>query len=139
MQKLITACLLLFICSTGMAQSKLEEKPPVKRIANVFDIMKETEAQKQNYGVFMRIPSISSGVYSLKKGASDDQSPHTKDEIYYVIKGKAKLSVGAETYEVQEGSVVFVEAYKEHKFFDITDDLAVLVVFSAEQKAPQKN
>jgi hypothetical protein len=31
-----------------------------------------------------------------------------------------------------------VEAHKEHHFFDITEDLAVVVVFSAEQKAPEK-
>jgi quercetin dioxygenase-like cupin family protein len=89
--------------------------------------------------VFVRIPSISAGVYTLKKGATDGQTPHTKDEIYYIIKGKAKLAVGAETYDVKEGSLVFVEAHKEHHFFDITEDLAVVVVFSAEQKAPEKN
>jgi mannose-6-phosphate isomerase-like protein (cupin superfamily) len=121
-----------------MAQTTLEEKTPVKRVDNVFDIMKRNASQKTSYGVFMRIPSISSGVYTLKKGETDGQSPHTKDEIYYIVKGKAKLSVGTEIYDVKEGSLVFVEAYKEHKFFDITEDIAVLVVFSAEQPAPEK-
>jgi mannose-6-phosphate isomerase-like protein (cupin superfamily) len=121
-----------------MAQSTLEEKPPVNRVDNVYDIMKRNASQKTSYSVFMRIPSISSGVYTLKKGETDGQSPHTKDEIYYIVKGKAKLSVGTETYDVKEGSLVFVEAYKEHKFYDITEDIAVLVVFSAEQPAPEK-
>jgi mannose-6-phosphate isomerase-like protein (cupin superfamily) len=76
-------------------------------------------------------------VYSIKKGENDDQTPHTKDEIYYIIKGKAKILVGAETYEVKKGSLVFVEAFKDHKFFDITSDLSVLVVFSAEQQKPK--
>jgi mannose-6-phosphate isomerase-like protein (cupin superfamily) len=137
MRKLITAALLA-ICSMSIAQSRLEEKPPLKRVVNAFDIIKETEARKEKYGVFMRIPSISSGVYSLKKGENDDQTPHTKDEIYYIIKGKAKISIGTETYEVSEGSLVFVEAFKEHKFFDITSDLSVVVVFSAEQQKPEK-
>ncbi len=137
MKRTVTIILLL-ISFTSKAQAKLEEKPPVKRVANAFDIIKQTEAKKENYGVFMRIPSISSGVYSLKKGATDEQTPHTKDEIYYIIKGKAKIAVGTETYDVKEGSLVFVEAYKEHKFYDITEDLAVVVVFSAEQKAPEK-
>jgi mannose-6-phosphate isomerase-like protein (cupin superfamily) len=65
----------------------------------------------------MRIPSMSSGVYTLHKGENDGQAPHTKDEIYYIIKGKAKIMVGKENYEVKEGSIVFVEAYKEHRFF----------------------
>lgn len=130
--------LLLCICSSVMAQSSQEEKLPVKRVDNVFDIMKSNAAQNTNYGVFMRIPSISSGVYTLKKGETDGQNPHTKDEIYYVFKGKAKISIDNESYEVQEGSLIFVEAYKEHKFYDITEDLSVVVVFSAEQPAPQK-
>jgi mannose-6-phosphate isomerase-like protein (cupin superfamily) len=137
MRKIFTAAL-VSISSMSIAQSKLEEKQPFKRVANAFDIVKETEVKKEKYGVFMRIPSISSGVYSLKKGENDDQTPHTKDEIYYIIKGKAKILVGAETYEVKEGSLVFVEAFKEHKFFDITSDLSVLVVFSAEQQKPEK-
>jgi mannose-6-phosphate isomerase-like protein (cupin superfamily) len=86
----------------------------------------------------MRIPSLSSGVYTLHKGEKEGQAPHTKDEIYYILKGKAKIMVGKENYEVQEGSIVFVEAYKEHRFSDITEDLAVLVVFSAEQPDPNK-
>jgi mannose-6-phosphate isomerase-like protein (cupin superfamily) len=136
MRKFFTAAL-LFISLMSFAQSKLEEKPPVKRVVNAFDIIKETEAKKEKYGVFMRTPSISSGVYSIKKGENDDQTPHTKDEIYYIIKGKAKILVGAETYEVKKGSLVFVEAFKDHKFFDITSDLSVLVVFSAEQQKPK--
>jgi mannose-6-phosphate isomerase-like protein (cupin superfamily) len=122
----------------SIAQSTLEEKPPVKRVENVFDIIKETLARKEKYGVFMRTPSISSGVYSLKKGENDDQTPHSKDEIYYIINGKAKIIIGTETFEVGEGSLVFVEAFKDHKFFDITSDLTVLVVFSAEQQKPEK-
>ena len=80
----------------------------------------------------MRIPSISSGVYTWKEGSPDGQTQHTKDEIYYIIKGKARIAVGTQTYDVKEGSLVFVEAHIEHHFFDITEDLAV-VVFSAEQ------
>jgi mannose-6-phosphate isomerase-like protein (cupin superfamily) len=129
---------LLFVSSAGFAQTTLEEKAPIKRMVNAFDLMKENEEKKQNYNVFMRIPSISSGVYTLKKGAVDGQSAHTKDEIYYIVKGKAKILIGSETFEVGEGSMVFVEAHKDHKFFDISEDLAVVVVFSAEQPKADK-
>jgi mannose-6-phosphate isomerase-like protein (cupin superfamily) len=138
MKKLIGVFTLLLTSALGMAQAKLEEKPPASPVVNAFDIMQSNAAQNTNYGVFMRIPSISSGVYTLKKGATDEQTPHTKDEIYYVVKGKAKILIGKASYEVKEGSLVFVEAYKEHKFYDITEDLGVVVVFSAEQPAPSR-
>ncbi len=97
MKNFIGVALLLSISSMCSAQSKLEEMPPVKRVDNAFDIMKRNADQNTNYGVFMRIPSISSGVYTLKKGENDGQSPHTKDEIYYIVKGKAKILIGTET------------------------------------------
>ena len=138
MKTIIKVIILLSISSVSFAQSKVEEKAPLKRVDNAFDIMKRSAAQNTNYGVFMRIPSMSLGVYTLKKGEADAQSPHTKDEIYYVIKGKAKISVGTETYDVKEGSLIFVEAYKDHKFIDIREDLAIVVFFSAEQAQVQK-
>lgn len=138
MYKLSIVILFLLINFVSKAQSKLEEVPPTKRIINAFEVVKENAQQNRKYGVFMRIPSMSSGVYTLKVGDQDDQTPHTKDEIYYIMKGKAKLKVGTETYNVIEGSLVFVEAYKDHKFYDIEEDLAVLVVFGAEQKPTKK-
>lgn len=136
MKKLIGVIALLLASSPAMAQAKPEEKRPAQPVVNAFDIMQSNAAQNTSYGAFMRIPSISSGVYTLKKGATDGQTPHTKDEIYYVVKGKAKILIGKESYDVKEGSMVFVEAYKPHKFYDITEDLGVVVVFSAEQPAP---
>ncbi|HZF62922.1 MAG TPA: cupin domain-containing protein, partial [Chitinophagaceae bacterium] len=121
--------------STTASSHATSSATSVKRTGNVYDIMKEAAAKNEKYGVFMRNPSISSGVYSLKKGDTDGQSPHTRDEIYYIISGKAKIVVGAETHEVSEGSLVFVEAYKEHRFIDVTEDLSVLVFFSAEQQS----
>lgn len=138
MKKLIGVISFLLAGSPAMAQAKPEEKRPAQPVVNAFDIMQRNAAQNTSYGVFMRIPSISSGVYTLKKGATDEQTPHTKDEIYYVVKGKAKIRIGKESYDVKEGSLVFVEAYKAHTFYDIAEDLAVVVVFSAEQPAPSK-
>jgi len=37
---------------------------------------------------------------------------------------------GAEERSVAEGSVIFVEAELEHRFFDVEEELVVLVVFA---------
>ncbi|MGD0306967.1 MAG: hypothetical protein ABSC71_19255 [Candidatus Acidiferrales bacterium] len=39
------------------------------------------------YTEFLRAPSMSAGVYALKVGATDAQTPHKEDEIYYVVGG----------------------------------------------------
>lgn len=89
----------------------------------------QVETEKR-YLEFLRIPAMSAGIYALSKGAQDLQSPHQEEEIYYVIRGRARMRVGMEHQEVSAGAIIFVEARKEHRFFDIEEDLLVLVLFA---------
>ena len=82
------------------------------------------------YREFLRVPSMSAGVYVLPAGAIDAQMPHHEDEVYYVIRGRARFTAGSEDHEVSAGSVIFVAAEVGHRFYDIAEDLAVLVIFS---------
>jgi mannose-6-phosphate isomerase-like protein (cupin superfamily) len=91
--------------------------------------------RERPYHEFLRIPAMSVGLYVLPAGATDKQRPHTEDEIYYVVRGKAKMRMGAEERSVQEGSVIFVERGAEHRFFDIEEELVLLVVFAPAEKS----
>ena len=73
---------------------------------------------------------MSAGVYVLAVGATDSQQPHNEDELYYVIRGRARMKVGEEHREIAAGSVIFVAARVEHRFYDIKEELAVLVFFA---------
>ena len=70
------------------------------------------------------------GVYKLPAGGTDTQSPHTEDEAYYVVSGKATVEVDGEDSPVAAGSIVFVPALVDHRFKDITEDLVLLVFFA---------
>lgn len=87
------------------------------------------------YHEFLRVPAMSGGVYILPAGATDTQTPHQEDEIYYVIRGKAKMRLGKEENLVREGDVVFVEKYLEHRFFDVAEELVLLVVFAPAESS----
>ena len=82
------------------------------------------------YHEFLRVPALSAGVYVLSAGATDRQRPHQQDEIYYVVRGKAKMRLGVEDCSIQEGSVIFVEPGLAQRFFDIEQELVLLVVFA---------
>lgn len=82
------------------------------------------------YREFLRVPSLSAGIYELPKDGRDLQAPHEEDEIYYVLGGRATIRVGTEDREVQAGSVVFVPARIAHRFHRIREDLSLLVVFA---------
>ena len=81
------------------------------------------------YQEFLRVPAMSAGVYVLAAGASDPQKPHHEDELYYVVRGRAKMLVASEEQVVKAGSVIFVPAKVEHRFFDIAEELELLVLF----------
>jgi mannose-6-phosphate isomerase-like protein (cupin superfamily) len=63
-------------------------------------------------------------------GEVDTQTPHTEDEVYYVVSGRARITVAGETEDVTAGSIVFVAAGVEHRFHDIEEDLLTLVFWA---------
>jgi mannose-6-phosphate isomerase-like protein (cupin superfamily) len=73
----------------------------------------------------------------LRAGAVDRQSPHAEDEVYYVVDGRAQITVGDETRDVGPGALVYVARTVPHRFHDIDEDLRILVIFApAEQSTP---
>jgi len=72
----------------------------------------------------------SAGLYFLQAGTNDDQNPHDLDEVYYVIQGRSKFVAGGKETNVYPGSMLFVKTEISHKFFDIIEDLQVLVIFT---------
>ncbi len=73
---------------------------------------------------------MSAGLYCLPAGGTDTQQPHSEDELYVVMSGKAFIRAGGEDRAVGAGSVVFVAAHVPHHFHTITEPLEVLVVFA---------
>ena len=100
----------------------------------VFASLPEIEEQRvqsgKTYREFLRVPAMSAGLYILPAGATDHQKPHREDEIYYVIRGRARFKAGSEDREVSAGSVIFVAAQVGHRFYDIEEELAMLVFFA---------
>jgi mannose-6-phosphate isomerase-like protein (cupin superfamily) len=102
---------------------------------HVDDLTSRRAKKNQLYLEFLRVPAMSAGVYVLPKGGVDPQKPHREDEMYYVVRGRARMQIGAEHAEVRSGSVIFVGAELEHRFYEIQEELEVLVFFApAEQE-----
>ena len=59
---------------------------------------------------FCAFPALSAGVYVLPAGGADPQKPHREDEMYYVVRGRARMRVGSADQEIRQGSVIFVAA-----------------------------
>ena len=94
------------------------------------DLITAREESGELYYEFLRVPAMSAGLYQLAAGSTDPQEPHTEDELYYIVQGRAQIRVGNEDAAVGPGSLVFVAANVEHRFHTITENLAVLVLFA---------
>ncbi len=49
------------------------------------DIEAVRTASGRLYHEFLTVPDLSAGLYILEAGATDPQSPHAEDELYYVV------------------------------------------------------
>lgn len=59
----------------------------------------------------------------------DPQSPHDRDELYVVVRGRGQFVCGRTRGPFGPGDLLFVPANVEHRFEDFSDDLAVWVIF----------
>ena len=105
---------------------------------NVFELTQLIEQQANTnrpYLEFLKVPDLSIGLYILPTNGVDSQSPHTEDEVYYVVSGKGKIKVADEDRDVLAGSIIYVAKNVAHRFHTIEQDLTVIVFFAPAEYA----
>ena len=95
------------------------------------------DGEPNQYREHLRVPDLSVGTYCIPVGGKDGQQPHTENEIYVVVRGRARLVAESGEVDVAPGSVVYVPAHEAHEFTDVSEDLSLLIVFApAEGTCP---
>jgi mannose-6-phosphate isomerase-like protein (cupin superfamily) len=101
------------------------------KVFDVAELLEQHQRQRIPYLEFLRVPDLSCGLYRLSAGARDLQSPHDEDEVYYVLAGRGRVRVGGTDRSVGPGSILYVRASSEHSFFEIEEDMTLLVFFAS--------
>jgi len=94
------------------------------------NLISQQKDSNKLYLEFLKVPDLSMGLYILPAGGTDPQSPHTEDEVYYIVSGRAKIQVANEDRDVGAGSIVYVAKNVEHRFHSIEEELRVIVFFA---------
>jgi mannose-6-phosphate isomerase-like protein (cupin superfamily) len=84
----------------------------------------------------LAVPIFSRGSVEVELYTPEDhdpQKPHTRDELYFVARGKGMFFDGVQQHAVQAGSFIFVPAGQVHRFEAFSSDFAVWVVFYGPQ------
>lgn len=111
------------------AAAAAPEAGPDGAVFHIDGLAEDRAAAGTPFIEFLRTPGLRLEWLELPAGAEDRQRPHRDDEAYYVIRGRAQLMIAGESRPVSSGSVAYVRAGVEHRFHDITQDLAVLIFF----------
>ena len=96
----------------------------------IAQLISQRESSNRLYLEFLKVRDLSMGLYVLPAGGADPQSPHSEDEVYYVVSGRAQILVAEENRDVRAGSIVYVPKNVAHRFHSIEEDLTVLVFFA---------
>ncbi|HEY7199141.1 MAG TPA: cupin domain-containing protein [Candidatus Dormibacteraeota bacterium] len=104
----------------------------------IADLIAAQSGPDHVYADFLRSDLLSVGLASWPAGSVDTQQPHTEDEVYYVVQGRAAITVAGERRPVGPGSIVFVATGVEHRFSEIEEDLQVLVFWAPPRHSQQK-
>ena len=99
-------------------------------LTRLSDLVKDGPVGARRFVEFSRAKDLSCGFYLLPADGEDHQSPHTEDEVYYVVRGKARFDSATGVVDVAPGDTLFVAAGEPHRFRDIVEDLVLLVVFA---------
>lgn len=67
----------------------------------------------------------------------DGQKPHSRDEVYVVVKGSGHFKCGSKITKFKEGDVLFAPAWTPHRFVDFSKDLSVWVIFYGPEGGDQ--
>ncbi len=66
---------------------------------------------------------------SLPVVTATQQTPHTQDELYIIVRGRGVLIHDGKRDSFQSGDLLFVAAGCEHQIEEFTEDLALWRVF----------
>lgn len=70
------------------------------------------------------------GIQMLKKGDEYGEPRHRNGEVYFVLKGQAKLSIGKQVVKASPGTALLVPAGKPHRFYDVKEEFVFLFIFA---------
>lgn len=101
------------------------------QVFDINEITRSLSGDQVQYKEFLNVPSLSCGVYHLPRGSKDMQTPHDEDEVYFVLEGRATMKVADERRDVSSGDILYIKATETHSFFEIEEDMTLLVFFAA--------
>ena len=96
------------------------------------EVQEKLSDSRKEFVEFFQDGDIS--VESYKPDKIDNQTPHTRDEIYIVVSGDGIFFCNGVREKFQTGDFLFVPAGVEHRFEKFSLDFVTYVIFYGPEK-----
>lgn len=73
---------------------------------------------------------LSMGIQMLVKGDDYMEPAHVNGEVYFVLKGNAKLRIGKKIFKASPGMALYVPSRVKHRFYDVKKEFVFLFIFA---------
>lgn len=103
----------------------LDGKAPHRRRVQLADALGRLGASR--FAKMLVHGSLDVELYAPR--GSDPQQPHTRDEVYIIVRGEGMFVNGDVRHPFETGDVMFVPAGEVHRFEDFSEDLVTWVIF----------
>jgi len=95
--------------------------------------LKKIRGKSSNrFQAFVRSEKLSMGIQLLKKGEDYGEPHHHNDEVYFILKGHARLHIGGKDFKASPGMAFFVPRKIIHRFYDVKNELVFLFIFAGK-------
>lgn len=79
---------------------------------------------------FVTSKNMECGIIRLKPGQMDTQTPHSCDEIYYIINGSGYIEINEKKYKVKKNDIIFIPKDFSHRFHSNQVEMTILYVIA---------
>lgn len=73
---------------------------------------------------------LSIGIQLLRKGDKYGEPAHKNGEVYYILKGNARLRIGKKHYKVSPGMAMYIPPKVVHDFYGVKKEFVFLFIFA---------
>lgn len=100
---------------------------PNRQVAATEAMSRLPRAGGKRFATMFRHGSLQVEIFAPR--GRDTQRPHTRDEIYVVVKGSGTYVNGSQRFAFRAGDLLFAAAGEPHRFEAFTEDFFTWVLF----------
>ena len=89
----------------------------------------------RRFATLLRHGSMELKLYAPR--GRDEQQPHSRDELYFIVSGTGRFDNGGEVQAFGPGDAMFVPAHRPHRFIEFSNDFSTWVVFYGPEGGEQ--